>query len=155
VWRSALLAIGVVGAALLVLAASHGGAATPRQHSCGPGDHQFIQAAALTKGQLWLWQQETSGGETTPIQLVAESRDAVKQVTATFPTDPALREARLLMAGMFEDYRRAVEAKAAGDPRSTALFLRAFTLSNYSREVLTAALAPLGALGCNVAPLVA
>jgi hypothetical protein len=151
-----LLALGVMGAALLVLAASRGGAgAAAHGHTCGPGDHQFVQAAALTKGSLWLWQQELGSGDTSSADLVAETDNAAQIVGASHPTDPSLKEARSLLVGMFGEYGAGVAAKANGDASSTDHFLRAFTLANFWRQVLVNAEPQLARLGCDVAPLVA
>ena len=153
--RIALYGLGLLLASVLALtyaATSRAKAGGPVRHTCSVTDRAFIDAARTNMTAVELWGQQYIDGEAAAVEVGAESGRAAKIVGATTPTDPSLAKARMLIVGMFTEYRRAMEQRAKHRDAGSYVF-QAYGLANFAHDALEQAKPALARRGCDVAPL--
>ena len=151
--RTGLIAGGLASFAAVVLLTSggHGRGATV-EHTCSATDKQFIANTQLSMTALGVWGDDYRNGEATEAELIAEARRATVRVETLNPSDPALRKAKTLMAGMLAEYARAMLAKSKQKDASSHMY-RAYGLANFAHDVLADAELELRRRGCDVSSL--
>jgi hypothetical protein len=101
---------------------------------------------------LGSWGEDYRAGEATEAEVIAEARKAAKRVGSLSPSDPSLQKTKLLVAGMFTEYGRAMWAKAKKKDAAPHMY-RAYGLANFAHDVLTDAKPELLRRGCDVSSL--
>jgi hypothetical protein len=151
--RTGLLAAGLVLFAAVVLLTSGGRARSATvKHTCSVTDKQFIAKTELDMTSLGSWGEDYRAGEATEAEVIAEARKAAKRVGSLSPSDPSLQKTKLLVAGMFTEYGRAMWAKAKKKDAAPHMY-RAYGLANFAHDVLTDAKPELLRRGCDVSSL--
>jgi hypothetical protein len=121
-------------------------------HTCSAPDRQFLNTVSTNMTQLAYWSDSLVQQDVAPGIVVKQARAESKQVGATSPTDPTLKQARGLLERMFTAYARAIHAKFhggnAGIPMRTA-----YLLANGVHDLLIGAQPALAARGCDPAML--
>jgi hypothetical protein len=136
---------------VLLTSGGHGRGATV-EHTCSATDKQFIANTQLSMTALGVWGDDYRNGEATEAELIAEARRATVRVETLNPSDPALRKAKTLMAGMLAEYARAMLAKSKQKDASSHMY-RAYGLANFAHDVLADAEPELRRRGCDVSSL--
>lgn len=151
--RTGLIAAGLaLLAAAVVLTGSGRARSATVHHTCSAADRHFIAKAGLTMTALGSWGDDYRRGDASEAELVAEAGRAARRVEKLGPTDPSLRRAKVLVAGMLTEYGRGMKAKAKGNDAAPHMY-RAYGLANFAFDVLTEAEPELRRRGCDVAGL--
>lgn len=151
--RNGLIAAGLVLFSAVVLLTGGGRARSATvQHTCSATDKQFIQKTQLDMTALGIWSEDYRRGAATAKEVVAEADRASQRINALSPSDPSLQKTKQLIAGMFAEYGRAMNAKAKKKDAAPHVY-RAYGLANFANEVLTDAAPELRRRGCDVSPL--
>ena len=151
--RTGLTAAGLALFAAVVLLTGGGRAQSATvEHTCSATDRQFIAKTGLTMTALGVWGDDYRRGDVSEDDLVSEARRAAKRVASLAPRDPSLRQAQVLVAGMFTEYGRAMSAKAASKDAAPHMY-RAYGLANFAFDVLSDAEPELASRGCDVSAL--
>ena len=101
---------------------------------------------------LGAWGDDYRRGDVTEDELVAEALRAARRVEKLGPSDPSLQKAKVLVAGMFTEYGRAMRAKAKRKDAAPHMY-RAYGLANFAFDVLSDAEPELRRRGCDVSGL--
>jgi hypothetical protein len=152
--RIGLTAAGLLATVTVALALVTSVRARPNLaiHTCSATDRQFIETARTNMTALGLWSEEYESGDAGGAELVSQARAGAKIVRGTGPTDFSLQQAQRLLAGMLNEYARAVQLQNRQGNAGPHMY-RAYGLANYAHAVLTRAERPLSKLGCDVRPL--
>lgn len=151
--RTGLIAAGLALFAAVVLLTGSGRARSATvEHTCSATDRQFIAKTELNMTALGAWGEDYRRGDVTEEELVAEADKAAKRVESLNPSDPSLKKAKLLVAGMFTEYGRAMKAKAKAKDAAPHMY-RAYGLANFAFDVLSDAEPGLRGRGCDVSGL--
>jgi hypothetical protein len=152
--RIGLTAAGLLATVTVALALVTSVRARPNLaiHTCSATDRQFIETARTNMTALGLWSEEYESGDAGGAELVSQARAGAKIVRGTGPTDFSLQQAQRLLAGMLNEYARAVQLQDRQGNAGPHMY-RAYGLANYAHAVLTRAERPLSKLGCDVRPL--
>ncbi|MBA3384002.1 MAG: hypothetical protein H0T20_05030 [Actinobacteria bacterium] len=151
--RTGLIAAGLASFAAVVLLTSGGpGRGATVEHTCSATDKQFISTTELSMTALGIWGDDYRRGEATEAEVIAEARRAKRRVETLNPSDPALRNAKTLMAGMLAEYGRAMLAKSKQKDAGPNMY-RAYGLANFANDVLVEAAPELRRRGCDVSSL--
>ncbi len=153
-WRTVrllgLTAAGLVAAVILALAAYGGeekiGAA------CSATDRKFIRDATLNLNIVSTSGQDFLTGSVRAKDLIQETKRAAAVVERTEPTDASLKRTQQLLAAMFTEYGRAIEARSRKRVAGWHMY-RAYGLANFAHDVLETAKPALAERGCDVSPL--
>jgi hypothetical protein len=121
-------------------------------YSCLPADKQFINTVSTQLSQLTYWSDALQSHDAEPMTVVKEAKNEASQVNATRPADRTLHATKDLLASMFSEYAKAVDASAKRKD-SGGHMQNAWRLANASHKLLSGAQAGLAAQGCDVAPL--
>jgi len=141
----------VLGASVLL---SSGRAQGGASHTCSAPDKQFIQTVSWNMDQLAYWADELRTDDVTPGVVIQQTRSEADQIEATGPTDPTLAMTRKLMHTILIEYSRGLFAKFHNGNAGVHMQL-SYTLASSVHDQLVGAEAPLAAMGCDVAPLLA
>jgi hypothetical protein len=152
--RIGLTAAGLLATVTVALALVTSVRARPNLaiHTCSATDRQFIETARTNMTALGLWSEEYESGDAGGAEVVSQARAGAKIVRGTGPTDFSLQQAQRLLAGMLNEYARAVQLQDRRGNSGPHMY-RAYGLANYAHAVLTRAERPLSKLGCDVRPL--
>ena len=150
--RTGLIAAGLALFAAAVLLTGSGRARATVPHTCSATDRQFISKTELNMTALGAWGEDYRNGEVTEGEVVAEADRAAKRVEKLAPSDPSLKKAKLLVAGMFTEYGRAMKAKAKKKDAAPHMY-RAYGLANFAFDVLSDAEPELRRRGCDISGL--
>jgi hypothetical protein len=150
--RSGLIAAGlaVFAAAALLTGGRADGAAVA--HTCSATDRQFIRVAELNMVALGIWGANYREGSATAREVAGEAGKAAVRVDRLAPSDPSLKKAKTLVTGVFNEYGRAMAAKAKERDAAPHMY-RAYGLANFAHDVLVDAAPELKRRGCDVSAL--
>lgn len=151
--RTGLIAAGLALFAAAVLLTGSGRARSATvAHTCSATDRQFISKVELNMTALGAWGDDYRRGDVTEDEVVAEAVRAAKRVEKLNPSDPSLKQAKVLVAGVFTEYGRGMRAKAKKRDAAPHMY-RAYGLANFAFDVLSEAEPGLRSRGCNVSGL--
>ena len=151
--RTGLIAAGLALFAAIVLLTGGGRARSATvDHTCSATDRQFISKTELNMTALGAWGDDYRRGDVTEQEVVAEASKAATRVERLNPSDPSLKKAKLLIAGMFTEYGRAMRAKRKAKDAAPHMY-RAYGLANFAFDVLSDAEPELRRRGCDVSGL--
>ena len=151
--RTGLIAAGLALFAAVVLLTGGGRARSATiDHTCSATDRQFISKTELNMTALGAWGDDYRRGDVTEQEVVAEASKAATRVERLNPSDPSLKKAKLLIAGMFTEYGRAMRAKRKAEDAAPHMY-RAYGLANFAFDVLSDAEPELRRRGCDVSGL--
>jgi hypothetical protein len=151
--RTGLIAAGLALFAAAVLLTGSGRARSATvAHTCSATDRQFISKTELNMTALGAWGEDYRNGEVSEGEVVAEADRAARRVEKLDPSDPSLQKAKLLVAGMFTEYGRAMRAKAKKKDAAPHMY-RAYGLANFAFDVLSDAEPELRRRGCDISGL--
>jgi hypothetical protein len=151
--RSGLIAAGlaVFAAAVLFTGGDRADGAAVA-HTCSATDRQFIRVAELNMVALGIWGENYRQGSATATQVVREAEKAAARVGRLEPRDPSLKKTKTLVTGVFNEYGRAMAAKAKKRDAGPHMY-RAYGLANFAHDVLVDAAPELRRRGCDVSAL--
>lgn len=149
-----LTAAGLLVGLVAVVAVARGGAppAAHVEHTCSATDRKFLREAALNMVAVGKSGRDYLSGEGRAKDAIEDATRAADIVYGTRPTDPSLDKARVLVATMFREYRKALTARSRNRDAGAYMY-RAYGLANFAHEVLAAAEPQLRERGCDVAGL--
>jgi hypothetical protein len=151
--RTGLIAAGLALFAAVVLLTGSGRARSATvDHTCSATDRQFISKTELNMTALGAWGEDYRHGDVTEDEVVAEATKAAIRVERLNPSDPSLKKTKVLLAGMFTEYGRAMRAKAKAKDAAPHMY-RAYGLANFAFDVLSDAEPELASRGCDVSGL--
>ena len=150
--RTGLIAAGLALFAAAVLFTGSGRARATVHHTCSATDRQFISKTELNMTALGAWGEDYRNGEVSEGEVVAEADRAARRVQKLDQSDPSLKKAKLLVAGMFTEYGRAMKAKAKRKDAAPHMY-RAYGLANFAFDVLSDAEPELRRRGCDISGL--
>ncbi len=142
-----LSAAGLVAAVTLSLAACGGGEKIGA--ACSATDRKFIRDATLNLTLVGSSGRDYLSGSVKAKELIKETRTAAEVVGHAQPTDPSLKQTRLLLAAMFTEYSRAIEARSRRRVAGQHMY-RAYGLANFAHDVLIQAKPDLERQGCRL-----
>jgi hypothetical protein len=151
--RTGLIAAGLALFAAAVLLTGSGRAQSATiEHTCSATDRQFISSTELNMTSLGAWGEDYRRGDVTEDDVVVEAEKAATRVERLNPSDPSLKKTKLLLAGMFTEYGRAMRAKSRKKDAAPHMY-RAYGLANFAFDVLSDAEPELRSRGCDVSGL--
>ena len=150
---TAAAGLGSAIVALVVLVLFTGGNGNAQViHTCSPTDKQFIDVAALNMDSLSSDSEDWLHGATKANTVIDTTRTSLNNVRDTHPEDPSLSQTKAILAAMFVEYGKAINADAHHKDPGHYIY-RAYGLANFAHDVLVQAREALRARGCDVSPL--
>ena len=146
-----LTAAGLAATFSLALVACGGGGERVGA-ACSATDRKFIRDATLNMTAVGNSGRDYLHGAAKAKDVIADAKRAAAIVAATQPTDASLKRTRALLAAMFTEYGRAIEARSRKRDAGPHMY-RAYGLANFAHDVLAKAEPQLRQAGCDVSPL--
>ena len=146
-----LTAAGLAATFSLALVACGGGGERVGA-ACSATDRKFIRDATLNMTAVGNSGRDYLHGAAKAKEVIADAKRAAAVVGATQPTDASLKRTRVLLAAMFTEYSRAIEARSRKRDAGPHMY-RAYGLANFAHDVLAKAQPQLREAGCDVSAL--
>ncbi|HEV7640299.1 MAG TPA: hypothetical protein VGO39_05510 [Gaiellaceae bacterium] len=142
----------LVSIGAILASSGRSSAPAPIQHTCGLTDRQFLENYRVQMAEVGMYGNDYLAGVAKAQEVIAAALEAARVVRTSAPFDPSLLVVRRYAPGMFLEYGRAVEARAAGKNAGPAMY-RSYSISAHVSEILREARPGLSAAGCDVAGL--